>query len=88
MYSAGMHCMILVTAGRNTRNFVVTTTLRHVCCGTCLKLIQFGIANTLLTFGEKYFEYDGEKDMYDKGLTIGGYESAWLANLVAAYVLD
>jgi hypothetical protein len=42
------------------------------------------------SFSGKYFEYDGEKDVYDKSLTIGGYESAGLvANLVlAAYVLD
>jgi hypothetical protein len=37
---------------------------------------------------DKYFEYDGEKYFLDKGLTIGGYESAWLADLVAAYVLE
>jgi hypothetical protein len=28
--------------------------------------------NCLITFGDKYFEYDGDKDVYDKGLTIGG----------------
>jgi hypothetical protein len=35
-----------------------------------------------------YFEYDGDRDVNDKGLTIGGYESAWLAYLVAAFVLE
>jgi hypothetical protein len=44
--------------------------------------------NCLITFGDKYFEYDGDKDVYDKGLTIGGYESAWLADLVGTFVLD
>jgi hypothetical protein len=54
----------------------------------CLKAIHFGMANCLLQFGDKYFEYDSEKDILNKGLTIGGDESAWLADLVAAYVLE
>jgi hypothetical protein len=53
----------------------------------CLEMIAFGMGNTLLTFVDKYYEYDGERDIMDKGLTIGGYESAWLADLVAAFVL-
>ena len=36
----------------------------------------------------KYYEYDGDQEINNKGLTIGGYESAWLADLVAAYVLE
>ena len=54
----------------------------------CLKMIAFGMGNTLLTFVDKYYEYDGEREIQDKGLTIGGYESAWLADLVAAFVLE
>jgi hypothetical protein len=60
----------------------------------CLKMIafgmgnMFGMCNTLLTFVDKYYEYDGERDIQDKGLTIGGHKSAWLANLVAAFVLE
>jgi hypothetical protein len=46
------------------------------------------MGNTLITFEDKYYEYDGNCDVYDKGLTIGGYESAWLADLVAAFVLE
>jgi hypothetical protein len=53
----------------------------------CLKTIHFGMANCLLQFGDKWFEYDGEKDVLDKGLTIGGYKLAWLADLVAAYIM-
>jgi hypothetical protein len=45
------------------------------------------MGNTLITFEDKYFEYDGDRDVNDKGLTIGGYESAWLADLVVAFVL-
>jgi hypothetical protein len=54
----------------------------------CLKMIAFGIENTLLTFVDKYYEYDSKREIQDKGLTIGGYESAWLADLVAAFVLE
>jgi hypothetical protein len=46
------------------------------------------MANTLLQFSQKYFEYDGDKAVLVKGLTIRGYESAWLANLVAASVME
>jgi hypothetical protein len=54
----------------------------------CLKLIHFGMGNTLIAFEDKYYEYAGDRDINDKGLTIGGYESAWLADLVAAFVLE
>jgi hypothetical protein len=39
-------------------------------------MIAFGMGNTLLTFVDKYYKYDGEQDIQDKGLMIGGYESA------------
>jgi len=42
----------------------------------CLELVRFGMANTLITFNGKYWEYGGDVDVCDKGLTIGGYESA------------
>jgi hypothetical protein len=51
-------------------------------------MIKFGMGNTLLTFVNKYYEYGGNLDVEDRGLTIGGYESAWLANLCMAYVMD
>ena len=53
----------------------------------CLKFIAFGMSSTLLTFGEKYFGY-GEKGIETKGLTIGGYESSFLADLVASYLFE
>jgi hypothetical protein len=53
----------------------------------CLKMIAFGMGNTLLIFIDKYYEYDGEHKI--KGVTMGGYESAWLADLViTAFVLE
>jgi hypothetical protein len=54
----------------------------------CLKMITFEMGNTLLTFIGKYYEYDNEWEIRDKGLTINGYVSAWLADLVAAFMLE
>ena len=53
----------------------------------CLKMIKFGMGNTLLNFAGKYYEYGGSSNINERGLTIGGYESAWLADLVASYLL-
>ena len=53
----------------------------------CLELVRFGMANTLITFHGKYWEYGGA-DVDRKGLTIGGFESAGFADLVAAYILE
>ena len=53
----------------------------------CLKLIAFGMSSTLLTFEDKYYEY-GEKGIKTKGLVIGGYESAFPADLVASFLLE
>ena len=48
----------------------------------CLDLIRFGISSTLL-----YYEYHGgEKE--EQRLAIGGYESAFLADLVASYLFE
>jgi hypothetical protein len=54
----------------------------------CLALVRFGMENTLLTFQDQYYIYDGDQSLDEKGLTIGGDESAWLADLVAAYILE
>ena len=53
----------------------------------CLELIAFGVSSTLLIFEDKYYEY-GEKGIETKGLAIGGYESAFLADLVASYLFE
>ena len=55
---------------------------------TCLKMVKFGMGNTLLTFIDKYYGYGGEEDVEERRLTIGGYELAWLADLVASYILE
>ena len=54
----------------------------------CLKFLEFGMSSTLITFKNKYYMYDGDKSLDDKGLTIGGYESAWLADLAMSFLLD
>ena len=55
---------------------------------SCLEMIKFVMGATLLTFMDKYYEYGGNEEADDRGLMIGGYESAWLADLVAAYILE
>jgi len=54
----------------------------------CLDLIQFGMSTTLIQFCRVYYLYNGNKEVEDKGLTIGGYESAWLADLAMAFLLE
>jgi hypothetical protein len=54
----------------------------------CLKMKAFGMGNTLLMFINKCYKYDGKQDIQDKGLMIGSYESAWLADLVTAFILE
>ena len=44
----------------------------------CLGLVKFGMANTLVTFEDQYYIYGGDLPVEGKGLTIGGFESAFL----------
>ena len=52
----------------------------------CMQMIQFGMQSTYLIFQDNYYEYDGDQDPVNRGLTIGGFESAWLSDLVGAYI--
>ena len=54
----------------------------------CLQILKFGMSTTILTFCDKYYLYDGDLQIENRGLTIGGYESAWLADLAMAFLLD
>ena len=54
----------------------------------CLEMIKFGMDNTFVTFKDRYWIYGGNLPVEEKGLTIGGYESAFLADLVAAWILE
>lgn len=47
-------------------------------------MVEFGMRNMFLMFGGQYYQYEGATRDRKKGLTIGGFESAWLAYLVAA----
>ena len=44
------------------------------------------MSSNLLTFEDKYYAY-GEKGIETRGLAIGGYESAFQADLVASYLI-
>ena len=44
--------------------------------------------NTFITFVNKYYEYRGDTEGDERGLTTGGFESAWLADLVASYIFE
>ena len=51
-------------------------------------MIKFGMDNSIVTFKDRYRIYGGNCPVEEKGLTIGGFESAFLADLVAAYILE
>ena len=52
-----------------------------------LELIHFGMSSTLISFDGKYYEYHGG-EREEQGLAIGGYESSFLADLVASYLFE
>ena len=53
----------------------------------CLELISFGMRSTLICFDGNYYKYHG-REREEQGLEIGGYESAFLADLVAYYFFE
>ena len=54
----------------------------------CLEMVKFGMASTVLSFGDKYYKYNGKVEGMKKGLAIRGFKSTWLANLVMTFLLD
>ena len=50
----------------------------------CIEMIQFGMKSTFVRYKDQYYEYDIATDPENKGLSIGGYPSAWLADLAGA----
>ena len=46
------------------------------------------MSTTFIQFSDQYWLYGGGMTVDEKGLTIGGFESAWLADLVAAYIFS
>ena len=53
----------------------------------CMYLVCFGMISILVSFDGEYYEYHGGEEE-EKGLAIGGYESAFLANLFASYLFE
>jgi hypothetical protein len=51
-------------------------------------MVKFGMDNTFVTFEDQYWIYGEDLPVEEKGLTIGGYESAFFADLAAAYILE
>mmetsp|Transcript_21390 Transcript_21390/g.42844 ORF Transcript_21390/g.42844 Transcript_21390/m.42844 type:complete len:91 (+) Transcript_21390:714-986(+) len=51
-------------------------------------MIGLGMGNTLIWFRDKYYQYGSIVDKDRRRLTIGRYKSAWLADLVAAFILE
>jgi hypothetical protein len=54
----------------------------------CLDILRFSMGNTIMSFQDKYYEYGIDSDPDRRGLTIGGFESAFLADLKASYIFD
>lgn len=50
-----------------------------------MELVEWGMRSSLLTFDRKYFEYGRVEDLDDKGISIGAYEWAFFADLVANF---
>ena len=46
------------------------------------------MANTIVTYGDQNWIYGGDAPVKIKGLTIGGYEAAFFADLGADYILE
>jgi hypothetical protein len=46
------------------------------------------MGNTIVSFQDKYYEYGVDSDPDRQGLTISGFESAFLADLKASYIFD
>ena len=53
----------------------------------CLEFIHFGMSSTPISFGGEYYEYN-EEEKEEQGLSIVGYESDFLADLVASYLFE
>ena len=75
----------LSTIGKSVRFFAIKlTAATKKTINLLLELIRFGMSSTIIYFDGNYYEYHGE-EREEQGLAIGGYESAFLADLVASY---
>ncbi len=51
-------------------------------------MVKFGIDIIFVTFKDQYYIYGGFLLVKEKGLTIGGFESAFFTDLIVAYILE
>ena len=51
-------------------------------------MLKFSITNCACTWREKYFRYGKETNPLLRCLSIGSFDAAFLADLVACYILD
>jgi hypothetical protein len=51
-------------------------------------MVKFIMANTLIQFNGAYYEYGSNVDVNNNGLMTGEFESAFFADLVAAWILE
>ena len=52
-----------------------------------LDMLRFSMANCLINFGSDYFQYGKEENPLKRVLTIGGFDSTWLADLTACPII-
>jgi hypothetical protein len=53
----------------------------------CLDILEFSMVNTIVSFRDKYYKYGVDPNPNRHGLTIGGFKSAFLADLEATYII-
>eukprot|EP00957_Ditylum_brightwellii_P089963 6851219-Ditylum_brightwellii.AAC.1 len=58
-----------------------------------MEIVKFGMKSALIRFRDKYYKYnglEGKDNVCDKDirLDIGGYKSAFLANIVVSYLFE
>jgi hypothetical protein len=54
----------------------------------CLDILKFSMGNTIVSFRDRYYEYGVDNDPNRRGLTIGGFESAFLADLECSFIFE
>jgi hypothetical protein len=54
----------------------------------CLDILEFSMGNTIVRFRDKYYKYGVDPDPNHRSLTIGGFKSAFLADLEATYIFE
>ena len=55
---------------------------------SCLEMLKFSMGHTIVSFQDKYYEYSVDSDPEMRGLAIGGFDSAWMADIVASFCFD